>query len=969
MMIVHKTLALELTETQTARLSGDYRDVVEHLENGSSLELKILENLKETLSRVIADSKEWRAILEEVHNSGDFYCLHLLHHDNHILNLPWSMAPDPVSGKPLGQLPQLYLTKGISTVSRGEAAPAAPAALVPAPLKVLVMIAAPMDARMKDRLSYEEEEREILEAFQPLMQSGLVQVDFTEEGSLEALERKLKENRFHILHVSGHGVFVEEDGKGYLQLEDPVSLKGVHVEAGAFAQAVNCNPRHRVPMVVLSSCQTAQGGLESGLGGVTDCLMRKDVPVVVSMGMSVSDHYAAMFTAALYRGMADKEPVFTAFHRAVQELREMEYRDLSEAGAEPAVPLQWIIPNLYLSRELEGVVDWGEPEEKLTFDSNRVIFDKDRLLLPHERDYLFIGRRREKAEILRPFFDRVPILLTGQGGVGKTAMAEHLVQRLAARKPDTSYFMFDEKNLSAKTILDALQESLEEKGELSMTELNLRETPIKKFKYLVGQMAKMSNPVFVLDNLENFQVEPGREFKETFAQVEEFIHYLCDGGYRKYHVILTCRYPVPGVKNLESLDLNQVDLTDFWKRALYLDVGHLHTYLSEAAVERERQGLPPGKTMVFTDVVRLLHGTFGGNYRALEFFNELVREEPGKIVDSLESMEAFRERSLDVTGEVRRRMGRNLLFSLLMGLLEPRRQGVLETLSHFRVPVMITALEMQDQEEGMDWEGMLGGLHRLTLIEVTTDPETGSVYYYVTPLVRDLLEVYNQEQKRPGSPFSHQQAGEYFYHTFHNIEKSVTLLEEAFYHFAESGDKEKVAEIGNELSHFYYKNSMYHNAFFYAHEAYRLLGDETGGVILNRLGLIYKLYGDYDNSLDLYKKTLAGYRKSGDKSGEGTTLNNMATIAHARGDYETAIKYLEQSLTLQREIGDKTDEGTTLNNISQIYDARGDYETAIKYLEQCLKLFQEIGDKTHEGGTLNQMSDMYEERGDLGTAR
>jgi hypothetical protein len=42
---------------------------------------------------------------------------------------------------------------------------------------------------------------------------------------------------------------------------------------------------------------------------------------------------------------------------------------------------------------------------------------------------------------------------------------------------------------------------------------------------------------------------------------------------------LTCRYPVPGIKNLEIFDLNQVGLTDFLKKCLYLDVGHIHTYL------------------------------------------------------------------------------------------------------------------------------------------------------------------------------------------------------------------------------------------------------------------------------------------------------------------------------------------------------------------------------------------------------
>lgn len=210
-MIIHKTLDLKLSDTKKAILMGDYRKVVEYLEKGFPLDVRILRGLKDTMSKIVRDSDEWRGILEEVQNTGDFYCLHLLNGDNRILNLPWSMAEDPVSGRPLGQVPQLYLAKGISGFYRGKGAPPAP---VPAPLKVLVMIASPVDSEVETRLSYEEEEFYILQAFQPLMQSGLVEVDFTEEGSLEALERKLKANRFHILHVSGHGLFVEEKGKG-----------------------------------------------------------------------------------------------------------------------------------------------------------------------------------------------------------------------------------------------------------------------------------------------------------------------------------------------------------------------------------------------------------------------------------------------------------------------------------------------------------------------------------------------------------------------------------------------------------------------------------------------------------------------------------------------------------------------------------------------------------------------------------
>ena len=124
---------------------------------------------------------------------------------------------------------------------------------------------------------------------------------------------------------------------------------------------------------------------------------------------------------------------------------------------------------------------------------------------------------------------------------------------------------------------------------------------------------------------------------------------------------------------------------------------------------------------------------------------------------------------------------------------------------------------------------------------------------------------------------------------------------------------------------------------------YQRLQEETPALTINRLGLIYKLYGQLDKALFFYQKNLSLYQKNHDKALEGTTLNNISQIYDSWGDYDMALGYLEQSLKIQREIGDKAGEGTTLNNISQIYDSWGDYDKALGYLEQSLKIRREIG--------------------------
>jgi len=199
-MIIHKILNLELTGKQIESLKAHYRKVIRHLEKGLPLKMDVLQALKDELTGIVDSHREWKSVLKNIHDTGDYYCIHLLHPDNEILNLPWSMAVDNVSGQPLGGIARLFLAKSIPGYFNEKSKDLTGAA---APLKILIMVSSPEDPGdrvnkgWEKRLSFEEEEFEILKAFEPLIQTGRVEIDFTEDGSLEALERKLKANKYH----------------------------------------------------------------------------------------------------------------------------------------------------------------------------------------------------------------------------------------------------------------------------------------------------------------------------------------------------------------------------------------------------------------------------------------------------------------------------------------------------------------------------------------------------------------------------------------------------------------------------------------------------------------------------------------------------------------------------------------------------------------------------------------------------
>ncbi|MCK6622328.1 MAG: tetratricopeptide repeat protein [Calditrichia bacterium] len=1028
--MIWTSIHLDLTEAQLASLKAHNAKVLRHLEEGRPLGIKVLEDLKNALSGIVQQSREFSAALKDIARSGSHTALQLLHSDNEILNLPWILAEDE-NGQALGGIPQLYLVKSLPEFA-GERAEALFTRAAP-PLKVLIMISSPEDADSQSRLSYEEEEFAILSAFQPLMALGQVEIDFTDDGSLEALERKLKRNKYHALHFSGHSVFEKE--QGWLLLEHPLTLKGQKTPAQAFANALNCNPDHKVPFVMLSSCQSARGSLpggsEEGLRGVANRLLQAGIPALIAMGMSVQDRYAAEFAAHFYRRVAEKQNLLAAFREALQHTREREFADLAAAQVARPLPLQWIIPNFYQRGRVEHLVDWGAARETLQLSSYRFITEQNRLLLQHRERYVFIGRRREKARILEPFFNHTPVLLKGQGGVGKTALAEYLVQRRIAAQPRTHPFLFNEKTRSLQDVLAALQEFLAGQGDArAAAEAARYEKALDQFRFLLSRLEQHCRPVFVFDNLETFQRAPGEEFAEEYRDLAEALELLCQA--RPFPLLLTARYPLPGFSNLASFDLNQVGLTDFWKKCHYLEIGALQAHL----LRQQKEKIFQKAEVSFLEIVKLLHDSFGGNYRALEFFDRLYREDPGQIISALKDLEKLRRSLTQKTAKVAEQMRENLQFKLLAGLLAPAHLSLLGLLARFRVPVQTFALELQGwppptptlplkkepvlslskggrgvvpspglPEGESSLPALLQKLHHLTLLEISLDRETNKEYYYLTPLVKDLL---GSGGEAPAPPFSPMQAGIYHYHQYHNWEASLTELEEAFYHFYEAGEAEKVQETGEDLANVYYNYSLFQSAFYYASRVFQLLGEQTSPRLLNKLGQILHVFGQYEEALGFFQlaaeknaaagdragegtalnnisqifqargdyETALGYlerslkilQEIGDKAGEGTTLNNMATTAYARGDYETALGYLERSLKIRQEIGDKAGEGTTLNNISQIYDARGDYETALGYLERVLKIFQELGDKAHEGGTLNNISQIFQARGDYETA-
>ena len=145
----------------------------------------------------------------------------------------------------------------------------------------------------------------------------------------------------------------------------------------------------------------------------------------------------------------------------------------------------------------------------------------------------------------------------------------------------------------------------------------------------------------------------------------------------------------------------------------------------------------------------------------------------------------------------------------------------------------------------------------------------------------------------------------------------------------------------------------------------REIGYRRGeGNHLGNLGLAYSHLGDPCKAIEFYEKALAISREIGDRRGEGADLSNLGLAYYHLGDPWKAIEFYEKALAISREIGYRRGEGNRLSNLGLAYSDLGDPRKAIEFYEKALAIAREIGDRRGEGNRLSNLGLAYSDLGD-----
>ncbi len=133
--------------------------------------------------------------------------------------------------------------------------------------------------------------------------------------------------------------------------------------------------------------------------------------------------------------------------------------------------------------------------------------------------------------------------------------------------------------------------------------------------------------------------------------------------------------------------------------------------------------------------------------------------------------------------------------------------------------------------------------------------------------------------------------------------------------------------------------------------------------VLNTLGLVCRALGRFAEAITYSTEALAVARKTGDRTSEGLVLVVLGCSCRGIGRYAEAAGYHREALALARETADRTSEGYALVNLGDALSAQGNHDEAAVALAEGLEHFRAMGVRVSEGYALGILGDVEHARG------
>ncbi|MEV5551865.1 tetratricopeptide repeat protein [Streptomyces sp. NPDC052309] len=143
----------------------------------------------------------------------------------------------------------------------------------------------------------------------------------------------------------------------------------------------------------------------------------------------------------------------------------------------------------------------------------------------------------------------------------------------------------------------------------------------------------------------------------------------------------------------------------------------------------------------------------------------------------------------------------------------------------------------------------------------------------------------------------------------------------------------------------------------------------TGGSLARRTARLLYVDGREERAAALYADILAAAERAGDDAGQGRARTALADIARDRRHYDEAVAGFEEAALLLRRAGDPAGEADALRGLGEVARARGDYALATEHFGQALRCARAADDPAGQGYALTGLAHVARARGEHDRAR
>ena len=331
----------------------------------------------------------FRSSIDEVRRQNAGLRIRLRLGDPTVADLPWEFLYNRSVNRFIALSVHTPLVRYMDLPERIQ-----PIAVKP-PIRVLVMISSPSDF---PALDVEAEWTRLNEALKGRIDGGQLAIDRLEAASLEALQRRLRRDRYHIFHFIGHGEFDQDLQEGVLVLEAE-NKRGHKVDSQFLGMLLHDHESLRV--AILNACEGARTSRTDPFAGSAQSLVQQGIPAVIAMQFEIADDVASRFAHEFYGALADGYPIDASLTEA--------RKSIFAAGRE----VEWGTPVLYLRAPDGRIFDIENtaPPLRGPLDSGPKVIesaahDQDRLadaIVAAATEAFAGGQRAEAIEMLRRY--------------------------------------------------------------------------------------------------------------------------------------------------------------------------------------------------------------------------------------------------------------------------------------------------------------------------------------------------------------------------------------------------------------------------------------------------------------------------------------------------------------------------------------------------------------------------------------